>query len=503
MFEEPLTLNPVLSTTTFEDDVYQLIYDGLTRIDDHGHLVPDLARVIPTQQNGGISRDGKTITYHLVKNAHWQDGVLLTSADVIYTWQQIMNPANNVVSRTGYDKITAIDAPDPFTVVIHLRAPYEPVRWLFVSGAIGSIIPKHIFGRYASLNQNANAPLAMGSGPYILKSWNRGAEMQFDANSKYFGGAPKIPHVIVRFITDQNTLILALRTHVVDVIYFISPLQAATARAIPGTRFVSVASNFYTHLTFNTARGPLSDKYVRLALCNALDESIIFHSIYHGLGGQGPTHFSPTSLGFDPSIKYYSYNPAKAAALLKADGWQLARNGVRYKAGRPLSFSMSTVSGVKDREEIEVLLQSEWKAIGAAVTVKNFAAQMFFAPASEGGPLYSGTTDVTIFTSSASPDTNDEPVIAPWNVSPAGQNVSRFRNAEIGRLEVLGVETYDPSARARIYHQIGRILIDDVPDYVLVWMPQIAVFNDNIKNVRPTPSASDLWNIHDWEISPG
>jgi len=500
MFEEPLTLNPVLSTTTFENDVYQLIFDGLTRIDDRGHLVPDLARVIPTQRNGGISRDGKTITYRLVSNVRWQDGKPLTSADVIYTWQQIMNPANNVVQRTGYDKIASISAPDADTVIIHLRAPYEPVRWLFVSGSLGSIIPKHIFARYASLNKVA-LPSAIGSGPYVLKSWNRGAEMRFEANPQYFGGLPKIPHVVVRFLTDQNTLILGLRTHEVDVIYSISPLQAQTVRTIPDTTLRSVASDYYTHLAFNTSRAPLNDKYVRLALCYALDEDTIFHKIYHGLGEASPTHLPPTSLGADPSIRYYPYDPTKAAALLKADGWKLAANGVRYKAGRPLSFSISTVSGVKDREEDEVLLQSYWKAIGASVSVKNFAAQTFFAPASQNGPLYSGGTDVSLFNSDAGPGTNDEPVIAPWNITPAGQNISRFQNAEIGRLEVAGVQTYDPSQRAKIYRRINRILIDEVPEYVLDWVPQIAVSNTDIQNVRPTPAGSDLWNIHDWTIS--
>ncbi|MGA2396371.1 MAG: ABC transporter substrate-binding protein, partial [Candidatus Lustribacter sp.] len=111
LWEEPHTLNPIISSMSFEYDVYQLEFDGLIRFDGHARPIPDLAREVPSLANGGISRDGRTLTYHLVHNARWHDGVPVTAADVIYTWQQIMNPNNNVSGRTGYDRIVSIDAP--------------------------------------------------------------------------------------------------------------------------------------------------------------------------------------------------------------------------------------------------------------------------------------------------------------------------------------------------------------------------------------------------------
>ncbi len=110
MWEEPHTLDPVISTMSFEDDVYQLEYDGLIRYDNRARPIPDLARAVPTLANGGISRDGRTITYHLMPSARWHDGAPVTAADVIFTWHAIMNPQNNTVSRTGYDRIVSMDA---------------------------------------------------------------------------------------------------------------------------------------------------------------------------------------------------------------------------------------------------------------------------------------------------------------------------------------------------------------------------------------------------------
>ena len=144
--------------------------------DDHAHAIPDLAREIPSLANGGISRDGKTITYHLMPNVKWHDGQSFTAADVVFTWHQIMNPNNNTVSRVGYDRITSIDTPDPLTLHVHLaiavcagdlplsdRAPSVPSCQSTCSS------------NFTSLNRTPIDAVPMGTGAYIFKSWTRGS----------------------------------------------------------------------------------------------------------------------------------------------------------------------------------------------------------------------------------------------------------------------------------------------------------------------------------------
>ncbi len=503
MWEEPHTLNPVISTMSFETDVYQMEFDGLIRYDDHARPVPDLAEAVPALANGGISRDGRTITYHLMPNARWHDGVPVTAADVIYTWQQIMNPNNNTQSRAGYDRIISIDAPDPHTVILHLRAAYAPAQYLFANGSTGSIVPKHLLARYPSLNTTPFDSNPVGSGPYIFRSWTHGSEMRFDANPKYFRGAPKIPHVVVRFITDQNTMVSALRAHEVDLYYTVSTLQAPSVRTIPFTTFTQNPGFYYEHLVFNTKAPPLDDVRVRLALCYAFDVDAIFRDVYHGLGGRTPTEFAPGMLGDDPTIHYYPDDPKHAGALLDAAGWKLGPDGTRYKNGVPLAFSISTVAGVKLREELEVVLQNDWQTVGANVSVKNYPASTFFAPKSEDGPLYSGHTDVAIFTSTKDwPDPDVQSSLAPDQLPPVGQNTSFYQNAELGRLITAGLASYDPAVRAPIYRRIARIQIDNVPEYTLQWEPQIMSANVDLHGMRPNPVNSDLWNIAAWTFAP-
>jgi peptide/nickel transport system substrate-binding protein len=503
LYEEPDTLNPVTSSMAFASDVFQLIFDGLIRYDGQGHAIPDLARELPTFANGGISRDGRTITYHLMPNVRWSDGAPLTSADVRFTWQQIMKPANNTVSRDGYDRIERIDTPDPTTVRIVLRAPYPPAVFLFRDLNQGSILPKHILDGTANINTTPFNQRPVGSGPYLLSSWSHGSEMRFDANPAYFRGAPKIAHVVVKFVPDQNTLVAELSTHDVDLYYDVSLQQIERVRAFPNITIATTSSLHWEHLAFNTTHPPLDERAVRVALCRAFDEDAIYAKIYHSLGREAPTHFNPDSGWGDPTIRPYPYDPRKAAAGLDAAGWKLGPDGIRVKGGQRLAFSISSITGVKQRESIELFLQSAWHAIGADVSVKNYPAPIFFAPAAAGGLLYGGKTDVDLYTSLDSwPDPDDSIYISPDDTPPNGQNVSFYRNPEIARLERAGLSTYDPAARKAVYRRISRILIEDVPEYVLDFLPEIDASNDDLHGVKPAPIGSDLWNIADWTISP-
>ena len=190
--QEPGTLNPVVATLAAEIDAFNLIFDGLFRVDDRGELVPDLATEVPTRANGGLSADGKTITYHLVHNARWHDGQPVTSDDVKFTFEAIMNPMNNVVSRLPYDKMKSVRAPDPYTVVVTFDQPFSPaLMTAFTTYNQGAIVPAHVLRGLADLNRIPFNSAPVGSGPYKLTAWHRGSDMVFDANPDYYRGAPK------------------------------------------------------------------------------------------------------------------------------------------------------------------------------------------------------------------------------------------------------------------------------------------------------------------------
>src|SRR5580704_3095381 len=122
--EEPDSLNKLFANSDASDQVANLISAPVFRYDDHGNYVPEMALAVPSLQNGGISRDGKTIVLHLRHGMQWSDGAPLDARDLRFTWQAVMNPRNDTRLRTGWDDITAIDLPNNDTAIVHLREPY-------------------------------------------------------------------------------------------------------------------------------------------------------------------------------------------------------------------------------------------------------------------------------------------------------------------------------------------------------------------------------------------
>ena len=148
-----------------------------------------------------------------------------------------------------------------------------------------------------------------------------------------------------------------------------------------------------------------------------------------------------------------------------------------------------------------MLLQSDWHAIGANVTVKNAPAATLFAPAAAGGLISGGKTDVALFTwANNTPDPDDETYISPKSIPPFGQNDSFFASDAIARAQAAGLATYDVARRREAYARIAHILIDNVPEYVLDWLPETAAYNTDLHGVLPVPVGSDLWNIATWTL---
>jgi ABC-type transport system substrate-binding protein len=148
-----------------------------------------------------------------------------------------------------------------------------------------------------------------------------------------------------------------------------------------------------------------------------------------------------------------------------------------------------------------VMLQSEWREIGVSLVVKNYPAQILFAPAGAGGLLYGGKTDIAIFTwANTTPDPDDESYISPDRFPPAGQNVTFFADDRIRRDQVAALRTYDPNERRPYYFDIQRIILENVPEYNFNWLPEIEAANVDLHGLRPPPVGSDFWNIAGWTL---
>ncbi|MGR4064249.1 MAG: ABC transporter substrate-binding protein, partial [Vulcanimicrobiaceae bacterium] len=250
--DEPVSLNPLLLEGAVSYAVSELGYSYLTNYDSRGTIVPDVAARVPTVANGEISRDGMRVTYTLRRGVRWQDGAELTARDVAFTFRAILNPANSIPSRYGYDQVASVQTPDAYTVVVHLKHPYSPIVSYFFGGDSNyPILPAHLLSRFPDLNHVAFNASPVGSGPFVYTRWSRGDSIATKANAGYYAGRPPLDGIALRLVHDSSTAVAQLTTGEADAAFFADVTRIASLRAIPGHRVVITPVPYFYALLFN------------------------------------------------------------------------------------------------------------------------------------------------------------------------------------------------------------------------------------------------------------
>ena len=267
--------------------------------DARGNLVGDLVTKVPTLANGGISRDGRTYTYHLFRNVSWQDGQPLTSRNVAFTWRAIMSPRNNVLHREGYQEVARVATPDDATIVVVWRR-YPPfVTQFFTTLQEGAkpVLPAHLLARLPELNDAAYNALPIGSGPFRFVAWDRGQRIVLAANPHYFKGAPHLKRIELTVASDVNTLMTLLLTHAVDMPVGASPLLHDRFKTTPGFRVSLTPWYSQSILALNNSRPALRFREVRQAIARAIDYRVLIDKVWYGTARRAHDIVPATALG--------------------------------------------------------------------------------------------------------------------------------------------------------------------------------------------------------------
>ena len=500
-YAEPTTLNPLLVSNTAENFIMSLAFDELVTLDDSGNDVPDLAAQVPTPQNGGISKDGLTITYKLRHGVKWQDGQPFTSADVKFTWQAVMNPDNNVVERRGYDQVRSVDTPDPYTVVFHLKQPFAP----FVDTVFGEsddpfrIVPKHILGTYPNINKAPFNQLPIGTGPFKIARWVHGDRVELVANPEYFRGKPKLARIVVQTVPDGNTAAAMLRSNGTDLVVDLSAANIRLLRAVPAVKTLLVKAPAYSSIIYNMQHPPLDDLRVRRAITYAIDEKRIVDNLEYGTARVATSDLSDFYWAFDPSLSPTPYDPKMAASLLDAAGWKTGAGGIRSKNGQPLSLQLVYGQGSETARQIGVQVQSDLRAVGIDVPIKTYTYTMLYATKAEGGILNNGKFDLAEFAWVAGADPDDSSQWMCDMAPPNGNNSTHYCNARVDAAERAALSTFDRTARKKSYVAIQRQLLQDAPAAFQLYNRRRYAMNPNLQNFKPN-GPSEGWNAYEWNL---
>src|SRR5471030_1790042 len=481
---EPSSLNPIFDAGFVNAELGSLAFSYLLGSVRDGEVTADTTVVIPSRANGGISRDGLTITYHLRPGMRWHDGAALTARDILFTYRLIMNPATLVPVRDGFDRIASIVAPDPLTVQVRLRHTNAPFLLNFLGPqSITPILPEHLLRNERDFLHSAFNTNAVGSGPYRIVSWRRGDRIILDANPTYFLGKPKIARIELRFVPNSTTQLNLLRTHEVDALVGADPGLYPQLESLPNVSVHADLIAGFNQIEFNTHAPVVSDVRVRTAIAKALNLPVIATKATHGLASAADAPRGLFIWAYDPTARYPAYDPAGAQRLLDAAGWRRASDGVRRdNDGKKLDVTLAIRGDISADQTAALLVQEQLRAIGINLAVKTYSGTQFTAAASEGGQILAGhfTMELSGFV------VNDDPDVA-WLYScktqaPAGYNASHYCDTKTDALMEAAVGATDRTTRTRYLSEVQHRLAGAVPLLFLWQTRQVSAIPRSLHN---------------------
>lgn len=513
--QEPSALNPIYMNQWFASNLLDLFLDNaLITFNDKNEAMPWIAKEIPTIENGGISKDGKVLTFNLRDDVKWSDGTPLTADDYVFTWQMIMSDKNKVSSRDPFEtKVEKVEAKDPYKLVVTFKEPYAPwMTTIFSRVNSTSAIPKHIlepvFQKDGTLdNADWNRNPTVGVGPFLFKEWESGSHLTFQANPDFWMGKPKADQIFFRIVPDDAAQLAAIKAGDVDVGVFISPSDVPDLQKLGTLDVAKVQSGYKESWFFNMSaedatkgHPALQDANVRRAVVMAVDRDKIDQELMYGLTKPALTFWDGMPQA-DPSIQPIKFDPEGAKKLLDDAGWKVGADGIREKDGVKLKLRYVTTTR-EVRKNTQAIVQQQWKDVGIDTELVNHPSEVFFNSYGDKGPVATGQYDVAQW--SYNPNFPDPDVPAwlcseiPSDKNPPGNNWEFVCDKELDALFQKQAQTVDAKARTDIFHQIQKIMTDKVY-WVSIWDdPDLWTISKNTTGIKFS-GATPFWNSYEWD----
>ena len=492
---DPDSLNPI----TGEDAYGQMIdspniFESLLVMDNYTlKLKPLLA------ESYEISPDQLTYTFHLRHDVKWHDGVPLTADDVKYTYDKVQDPKVDCpFLRLYFNNIKSCEILDPYTVRFIATERY--FKTLEEIGEL-PIVPKHVLEKgEPDFNKHPFARAPIGTGPYKFVRWDTGSQIVLERNDSYWGAQDHYPkRLVYEIIQDTYVGAQLMKKGEIDVVDGMAPIQ--WERELAGTPSASHLNKIvypypaYTYLGFNIRDPKFSDIRVRHAIDLLIPRDEILSQIYlNQYANKTAGYDPPSSINYNHDVLPTPYDPALALQLLHEAGWKDDHgDGILYKNGKPLSFTLVYPAGNSTGQKIVELIQESLRHSGIDLKLSRLEwAQLL-------EKINGWEFDMSM--GGWALDINGDPYQL-WHGSQAdikkSSNFIGYKDPVADKLIEEGRLEYDDTKRAVIYRQLQKVIHDDYPVCFLFNPHVILLVSNRFQNVnvfapRPCFDITSWW----------
>jgi peptide/nickel transport system substrate-binding protein len=489
--------NPMYATSDADVTVSKLLFASLLKIDKNGDLVGDLA------ESYAVDTRGTTYTVRLKPNLRWHDGRPLTSADVAFTYRAIQSPDAQSPLLSGWQGIT-VTATDPQTVTFKLPNALAS----FPTSLTNGIVPEHILGDIDMAGLRSaefNTVKPVGAGPFQWQTIDVSGSTPATERQQiallpfagYHAGAPKLQKFVVQVFAEQESLLRAFADNSLKAASGVTQVPEG-AETDPSVVQHNLPLRAATMVFFKTTSGVLAEKPVRQALVQASDVPELLRQLdYPAREVKSP--FLQGQLGYDPSVVQLSYNFAAAQKTLQDAGWVPGKDGIRRKAGAPLTFTI-TASNTRDNRIVGRQLEQQWKKLGVNAQVQYLSSSEFQ------NALTYHTYEAIINGISIGTDPD---VYVYWDSSQADVraarrlNLSEYNNPAADAALEAGRTRNDAALRVIKYKPFLQVWQQDAPALGL-YQPRALYLTrgivDGLSDSSVNSSVDRLANVHNWQI---
>lgn len=522
MTQYPATLHPLGESMLAKSYVNYMAMRPISGPDLEWTTQCFLCTELPTLQNGRAAvttradgTRGISVRFTLPAEAKWADGRPLTTEDVVFTWEVGRHPQSGVAAPDIFRRIERVEVHDAQNFTLHFNVvsyDYNSLNNDFM------VLPAHVerarFEQDPSTYKDRTAYLTeptnpgLWNGPYRLAQVSPGSHLVYERNPHWWGRRPHYERITVRIIENTAALEANLLSGSID--YISAELGVTVDQAIAfGRRH---GANYdvefkpgliYEHINVNLDNPILRDRRVRQALLYGIDRETLVRQLFEGRQPVAHSFVNPLDrAAVNADIPRYNYDPNRARQLLEEAGYTVIRDGIRQNAaGERLSFEFGTTAGNRTREQVQQVLQSQWRRIGVEVRIKNDPARTFFGETTR-RRLF--TLGMWAWTSTPESVTSAFQLLHSSQIPTeannwSGNNRTGFRNADIDRLIDQIRQELDPARRNQIWGEIQRIYLTELPVLPLYFRAEPAILPRSIDGIRISGHGftSTLW-VEEW-----